>query len=315
MFLGPGLALLSTLAIVGCSVDVGKLRAPTPRDTGATADLPSIEHDGVASGVDANADQAEAQDANPLDDVVDSRIDAAIRDGSVRQDAPPLDTPFGDDAFDWPGNDGPAVGIDIGGMDGIGGADGGAPDDVAFQDAPAGSVCDDGGSGACDASGDDLAREDVAIDTEGDSAGDGPVVTDGKPDLIRDSPTAIDSVVHTVKEFGVLTTTGQPWGIAAGPDGNLWFTERSSNKIGRMTPTGTVTEYSLPVAGGYPAGIVAGPDGNLWFTENSGNKIGRDTTSGTIAEYTIPSSGAGPTGITAGPDAADARSAHHGSCP
>jgi streptogramin lyase len=30
--------------------------------------------------------------------------------------------------------------------------------------------------------------------------------------------------------------------IAAGPDGNLWFTE-PNGKIGRLTPLGDVTEY------------------------------------------------------------------------
>ena len=40
-----------------------------------------------------------------------------------------------------------------------------------------------------------------------------------------------------------------PLGIAAGPDGNLWFTEAATgNRIGRITPTGTITEYPLPTA-------------------------------------------------------------------
>ncbi len=32
-------------------------------------------------------------------------------------------------------------------------------------------------------------------------------------------------------------------GIAAGPDGNVWFTEGVGNKIGRITPAGDVTEF------------------------------------------------------------------------
>ena len=36
-----------------------------------------------------------------------------------------------------------------------------------------------------------------------------------------------------------------PWGIAAGPDGNIWFTEVYSHKIGKLDPdTGDVTHYS-----------------------------------------------------------------------
>ena len=54
-------------------------------------------------------------------------------------------------------------------------------------------------------------------------------------------------------------------GIAAGPDGALWFTNSGSNSIGRITTAGTVTNYTGPGISG-PGGIAAGPDGALWFT-------------------------------------------------
>ena len=31
------------------------------------------------------------------------------------------------------------------------------------------------------------------------------------------------------------------------PDGNVWFTQRTANKIGRITPSGAITEFPLPV--------------------------------------------------------------------
>ena len=34
--------------------------------------------------------------------------------------------------------------------------------------------------------------------------------------------------------------------IAAGPDGNLWFTELGLSRIGRITPSGAVSEYPHP---------------------------------------------------------------------
>jgi streptogramin lyase len=40
-----------------------------------------------------------------------------------------------------------------------------------------------------------------------------------------------------------------PFDVAAGPDGNLWFTEFGSDKIGRITPTGTITEFAVLSAG------------------------------------------------------------------
>ena len=48
----------------------------------------------------------------------------------------------------------------------------------------------------------------------------------------------------TVTEFSTGITPGSvPKSIAAGPDGNMWFTEAFGNRIGRITPTGTVTEF------------------------------------------------------------------------
>src|SRR2546427_10548116 len=39
---------------------------------------------------------------------------------------------------------------------------------------------------------------------------------------------------------------GGPTSIIAGRDGNLWFTERFGNKIGRITPAGGITAVPLP---------------------------------------------------------------------
>jgi len=89
-------------------------------------------------------------------------------------------------------------------------------------------------------------------------------------------------------------------GIAAGPDGNLWFTENDRHMIGRITPTGTLTEFPLANVP-EPLQIAAGPDGNMWFTENKGDAIGRITMSGVVTEYAL-APGRGPDDITAGPD-------------
>src|SRR5580704_14989913 len=78
-----------------------------------------------------------------------------------------------------------------------------------------------------------------------------------------------------------------PGGIAAGPDGALWFTNEGNNTIGRVTTSGTGTGY---VAGGNNLyEMTVGPDGNLWFTAGPfGNSIGRITTSGVVTVYTGP---------------------------
>jgi virginiamycin B lyase len=79
------------------------------------------------------------------------------------------------------------------------------------------------------------------------------------------------------------TVEAQLFGIAAGPDGNLWFTEWK--KIGKISPvTGIITEYNVSTSNG---GITAGPDGCMWYTE-WGNKIGKiSPTTGVITEYPI----------------------------
>jgi virginiamycin B lyase len=113
------------------------------------------------------------------------------------------------------------------------------------------------------------------------------------------------AAAQTITEYAVPTAGSAPTGIAAGPDGALWFTELSGNKIGRMTPDGVVTdEFTVPTASSSSVGIAAGPDGALWFAERNGNNIGRITTAGVITEFAVPTASSQPTGIAVGPDGA-----------
>ena len=96
------------------------------------------------------------------------------------------------------------------------------------------------------------------------------------------------------------TQTGE---LTNGPDGNLWFTEFTSGRIGRITPGGTLTEFSVPGAA-ILRDIVTGPDGNLWFTDVfafSSPYIGRITPTGTVTKFPVGHPG---TYITKGPDGA-----------
>ncbi len=94
---------------------------------------------------------------------------------------------------------------------------------------------------------------------------------------IRASPTASIPAAPalSITEFPIPTVSSNATGIAAGPNGNLWFTESNGEKIGRISPSGTITEFPVPTAYNQPDGITAGPGGTLWFTEYS--KIGRFT--------------------------------------
>jgi streptogramin lyase len=82
-------------------------------------------------------------------------------------------------------------------------------------------------------------------------------------------PVRAGDPVGQVTEFtGGLTPNSGPNRIAAGPDGNLWFTQNIGG-IGRITPTGAITEFAIPSTNSRPVGIAAGPDANLWFTQNT----------------------------------------------
>jgi streptogramin lyase len=102
----------------------------------------------------------------------------------------------------------------------------------------------------------------------------------------------------------MLAAGSGPFGVVAGPDGNMWFAESSSNAIGRMgTDGGNLVEYLVPTAGALPADITVGADTNIWFTEFAVGKIGRvNRVAGTVTEFPIPTANSQPQGITLGPD-------------
>jgi virginiamycin B lyase len=127
---------------------------------------------------------------------------------------------------------------------------------------------------------------------------------------------------------------------SAGLDGNLWFTERLGNKIGRVTPAGAISESNVPTLSSMPNTIRPGPDPNpaddcafqretlgesgfaarygnfggcvsrlattktLWFSEQSSNRLAQITTDGDIFEFPLPTPSSQPGGLAEGPDGA-----------
>ena len=121
-----------------------------------------------------------------------------------------------------------------------------------------------------------------------------------------------DNAVHRITTSGTVTDfpftgSGALFGMAAGPDGAIWFTA-GDNKIRRITTSGVITQFAVTSQTSQfntgNAGITAGPDGALWFIEFAAGKIGRITTAGSISEFAIPGPNPNPAGITAGPDGA-----------
>src|SRR5262249_56512797 len=87
-------------------------------------------------------------------------------------------------------------------------------------------------------------------------------------------------VIGRITPAGVITevvaNVGRgPQEITTGPDGNLWFTEFSGRRIGRLTTAGAFTEFAAGITGSSLWGIAVGPEGNIWFTEAGSGAIGR----------------------------------------
>ena len=109
--------------------------------------------------------------------------------------------------------------------------------------------------------------------------------------------TASSKITVTYGGFGCVTyyplpsSSAQPNGITAGPDGNVWFTEGTvsgNGKVGRIEPSsGAITEFSagLPTSDYY--GIISGPNDSLWFAGYDCGCLGSITTSGTISTVAI----------------------------
>src|SRR5437762_12516146 len=56
-------------------------------------------------------------------------------------------------------------------------------------------------------------------------------------------PAGVSTLKATLTEYTLPSANSQPFGIAAGPDGALWFGEGNGNNIGRITTAGNITEY------------------------------------------------------------------------
>jgi virginiamycin B lyase len=70
-----------------------------------------------------------------------------------------------------------------------------------------------------------------------------------------------------IVEFTLPQPNSAPRIIALGADGNMWFSEHSGNRMGRITPEGVITSFAIPTPASQPRAIALGADGNIWFGE------------------------------------------------
>jgi streptogramin lyase len=116
------------------------------------------------------------------------------------------------------------------------------------------------------------------------------------------SGSSLAAPVGQISQFATPTPSSGPEGIAAGPDGNLWFAEINASKIGEINPvTDAISEFATPTPNSSPLGITTGPDGNLWFTEFAAGKIGEiNPSTHVITEFAIPTASAFPVALATG---------------
>ena len=65
--------------------------------------------------------------------------------------------------------------------------------------------------------------------------------------------------------------------LAAGSDGNIWFTDATNNRVGEITEDGKISYVPIPVANRqlFPVSLVSAPDGNLYFLDSSNSNLVR----------------------------------------
>jgi len=110
-----------------------------------------------------------------------------------------------------------------------------------------------------------------------------------------------NGIQGAVREYRIPTPGAEPFDIAAGAGGSMWFTEYDADRIGRISAAGVITQYKVPTPGAGPYQIAAGAGGVMWFTEYNTTKLGRITPDGQVTEIELPKPTFGGTGIATGP--------------
>jgi virginiamycin B lyase len=81
----------------------------------------------------------------------------------------------------------------------------------------------------------------------------------------------LDPTTGVVTIFPTPSNPG-PEGIAASPDGTVWFTQTTKGNIANITNAGVITEGKA-VKGSGPFGITVAANGDPWYTMMAANKI------------------------------------------
>lgn len=97
-----------------------------------------------------------------------------------------------------------------------------------------------------------------------------------------------EAVRYTYTAYLLSSSNSEPYRLAVA-DGDVWFTQRAGNRIGRLSiATGTITEYDIPTAVSAPTDIDVAPDGSVWFVQSNSDRIAvLWPADGTIQEFNV----------------------------
>lgn len=113
--------------------------------------------------------------------------------------------------------------------------------------------------------------------------------------------------VHTdanviITQFDIPTQRAMPHNVTFSGQGEVWFSERNGNKIGRLDPqTGQFKEFPIPSGLDRPTPTMVDKKGMVWW--GTGDTLGRlDPHSGEMKQYALPRKGSGLHSVFIGPD-------------
>ena len=85
---------------------------------------------------------------------------------------------------------------------------------------------------------------------------------------------AVETLNVVIKEYEVPTPKSRPHDPALAPDGSLWYTGQTANKLGRLDPkTGEFKEYPLKIPNSGPHGLVADKDVMILQTGGTSTRL------------------------------------------
>jgi len=104
-----------------------------------------------------------------------------------------------------------------------------------------------------------------------------------------------DGVIARISRDGVLSkfqppTAGKPQRLELDPEGNVWFSERQGNKIGKFDPkTETFREFPLPGPEASPYAVGIDRDRMVWYSSHEQDTMNRlNPETGEVTEYPYP---------------------------